>query len=67
MFAPIIGKALPSKGMEATGAARLLKIIFADGTVYVGEYVSDDDSSSRSTFTHSFQELIDARLMEKEA
>jgi hypothetical protein len=35
-----------SKGMEATGASRrLVQHLFADGMVYIGEYVSDNDSS----------------------
>jgi hypothetical protein len=38
--------------MEATEATRLVKIIFEEGSVYVGEYASDDDSSSLSILTH---------------
>ena len=48
-----------AKGMEATGAARLVKRLFEEGTVYVGEYVSDDDSSSHAVLTHSTADLIE--------
>jgi hypothetical protein len=28
-------------GMEAIGASRLVQQLFADGTLYIGEYISD--------------------------
>ncbi len=52
--------------MEATGAARLVKRLSTDGTVYIGEYVSDDDSSSREILNHSYEESIKAGLMSAE-
>jgi hypothetical protein len=55
-----------SKGMEATGAARLVKRLSTDGIVYIGEYVSDDDSSSRAMLTHSYKDSIEAGLMASE-
>ena len=55
-----------SKGMEATGAARLVKRLFEEGNVYVGEYVSDDDSSSRAILTHSTADLIEAGTLSEE-
>jgi hypothetical protein len=49
--------------MEATGASRFVQQFFADGTVCIGEYSSDDDSLSQTIFTHSNQDLIEAGLV----
>ncbi len=53
-----------SKGMEATGSARITKRLFEAGKVVIGEHVGDDDSSCRMVMRHSFQELIDAGKMQ---
>jgi hypothetical protein len=48
--------------MEATGASRLVQRLYEEGSVYIGEYVSDDDSSSRAVLTHSIKDLIEAGI-----
>ena len=54
-----------AKGMEAHGAAKILKRLFENENVrcYVNKLVTDDDSSVRKILTHSYQGLIDAGRM----
>jgi hypothetical protein len=40
--------------------------LFADGTVYIGEYISDDDSLLPAVLSHSYQDLIEAGLIPKQ-
>jgi hypothetical protein len=51
-----------AKGMEATGAARIVARLFENEEVkcFVAMLVTDDDSSVRKILTHSYRELIDA-------
>jgi hypothetical protein len=54
-----------AKGMEATGAARIVSRLFANvqNKCYVANLVTDDDSSVRKILTHSYQELVEALQM----
>jgi hypothetical protein len=54
-----------SKGMEATGAARIVSRLFqnVDDKCYVANLVTDDDSSVQKILTHSYRELVDALRM----
>jgi hypothetical protein len=40
-----------SKGIEVTGAVTLVVKLSSDDTVYVGDFVSDDDASSRASIS----------------
>ncbi len=53
-----------SKGMEATGSARITKHLFETGKVVIAKHVGDDNSSCRMVMHHPFQELIDAGKLE---
>ena len=58
-----------SKGMEASGAVKIVTRLFEDpnNKCYVCKLVTDDDSSVRKILTHSYKELIDAcRMREAE-
>ena len=54
-----------AKGMEATGAARIVSRLFRNEEVkcFVAMLVTDDDSSVRKILEHSYRELIDAGKM----
>jgi hypothetical protein len=54
-----------AKGMEATGAARIVSRLFQSEDVqcFVEKLVTDDDSSVRKILTHSYRELIEAGEM----
>jgi hypothetical protein len=54
-----------AKGMEATGAARIVSRLFqnVDDKCYVANLVTDDDSSVRKILTHSYRELVGALRM----
>jgi hypothetical protein len=49
-------------GMESTGAAKTVSILFAniEDKCYVANLMMDDDSSVRKILTHSYQELLEA-------
>jgi hypothetical protein len=49
-----------SKGMEATGAATLVRRLFEnlENKCYVANLVTDDDSSVRKILTHSYREQL---------
>jgi hypothetical protein len=51
-----------SKGMEATGAVRIVRRLFENlkHNCYVAHLVTDDDSSVRKILTHSYKELLAA-------
>jgi hypothetical protein len=54
-----------AKGMEATGAAKIVSRLFANEPrdCYVANLVTDDDSLVRKILTHSFKELLQAERM----
>jgi hypothetical protein len=54
-----------AKGMEATGAARIVSRLFSkvDDKCYVAHLVTDDDSSVCKILTHSYRELLEALEM----
>jgi hypothetical protein len=53
--------------MEATGAAANLVVdLPSDETVYIGDFVSDDNASSQAVLQHSVEDLIEAEKMKKE-
>jgi hypothetical protein len=50
------------KGMEASGAAKIVSKLFANvnDKCYVANLVTDDDSSVRKLLTHSYRDQLDA-------
>jgi hypothetical protein len=54
-----------AKGMEATGAAIIVKRLFEneDNKCYVARLVTDDDSSVRKILTHSYREQLAASVI----
>jgi hypothetical protein len=54
-----------SKGMEAAGAAKIVKRLFEneENKCYVANLVTDDDSSVRKIVTHSYREQLAASVI----
>jgi hypothetical protein len=54
-----------SKGMEASGAAKIVNRLFQneEHKCYVASLVTDDDSSVRKILTHSYRDQVEASAM----
>jgi hypothetical protein len=55
-----------ARGMEATRATTLVVRLSSDNLVYIGDFVSDDDASSRAVLEHLVEDLIKVGTMTKE-
>jgi hypothetical protein len=51
-----------SKGMEAIGSAKIVGNLFANHDTYIGEYVGDDDTSTKKVLRHSWADEVGAGI-----
>jgi hypothetical protein len=54
-----------SKGMEAEGALRNVRLLYEAHDVFIETFVMDDDSSTKSILRHSWSELIHRGVLDK--
>jgi hypothetical protein len=54
-----------SKGMEAEGALRNVRLLYEQKEVFIETFVMDDDSSTKSILRHSWKVLVDSGILDK--
>jgi hypothetical protein len=53
-----------SKGMEAEGALRNVRLLYHQKEVFIETFVMDDDSSTKSILRHSWKLMVDSDILD---
>jgi hypothetical protein len=53
-----------SKGMEAEGALRNVRLLYNEKNVFIETFVMDDDSSTKSILRHSWKLMVDSGILD---
>jgi hypothetical protein len=53
-----------SKGMEAEGALRNVRLLYEEKDVFIVTFVMDDDSSTKSILRHSWKLMVDTGILD---